>query len=344
MSALLRRLLAIPMAEEDGDGGSNGGGAGAGDDLDAGAAADGRPDDITQEEWDSLTDEERAAIADTDTTGDDAETLRRIAGDDTVDGGGGNDTQAGAADADDADVDASTEFTTTYRAELPADHQAQVDAAKGELKTLRDQFRAGELELDDYEERREAIDARLRDLDTARIKAEVSREMGEQTAVQRWDWEVQNFMAEEANAIYKGRAAAAAFDAMVKDLVSDEALKANPERANWSGRKILLEADKAFRAELGIGGAAADGGKPGAGAKTAAQIAKEKERAAIAARRPGDKAFPKTLAGAPAADAEGASGGKDSEFAYLDNLQGIAYENAIARMSDAQRERFMQAA
>ena len=335
MSMLLRRMLATALAPVDQDGAGGGG-----------AAADGRPEDITEDEWARLTEAERAAIADDDGEELDPEALRKIAGDDSsADAKAAADAAAAAAAEAEAAAAAAAgdtpEFAPAYRAEVSADLLAQNEADKKALADLKEKFRAGDIELDEYEAQREGISDRMREFDKAQVKAEVSREMGEQTAAQRWGWEVDNFFAEEGNALYKGKAAGAAFDAIVKDLVSDKAMEQHPERANWSGRRILIEADKVCRAELGLA-AAAPAKEPGAQPKPLTEA--ERIRQANAARRPKPTEVPKTLANVPAADQDASGrGAEGGEFAFMDNLHGIAYENAMARMTDVQRDRFLQA-
>ena len=60
---------------------------------------------------------------------------------------------------------------------------------------------------------------------------------------------------------------------------------------------------------------------------------------AIAKRKPPVDAAPKTLAQVPGSDGPGDVG---SEFADIEALDGMEYEDAIARMSPAQREKFLR--
>ncbi len=338
MSFLLRKLLGHTLRDAAVD--DAGGGA-------ATAKDDGRPDDITPEEWADLTEAERRAIAgddlDDEGDGDDdhTETLRKIAGESDDDGAAdaaaaAAATAAATAEADDAD--AGAEIEVPYRAVLPADYTAQLDTAKGQLKELKEKFRAGEIEIDEYEDKRDAVDAQLRELETMRVKAEMSVEMSRQAATNAWNREVRDFMAEEANALYKGEVAGTAFDSIVKGLISETAIEKHPERAQWSGRKILIEADRIFRSELQIAPAKKQDDQPN---PAAAETPEQKARKAVEARRQANDKRLKTLSNLPAADQDATGAGEgEGEFAYLDNLQGIAFENELARMERQDRAKF----
>lgn len=345
MSNLLRMMLYPLMAPTDGEGFDASGAAAAvasaadDDAIDTSTA----PEGYTQEEWEALSENERLALLEPE---EDAESLRAIAGDDDQGGdagkGDGKGADAGAANGGDgaaADVDddgAGETFQATYRATLPDDFDAQVQANKDATKALTDAFKAGDIEVDEYEAKREELTAKRDELTALRIKSEISAETSAQAAEQRWAWECERFYEQPENEIYKNPIRLAAHDAAVRNLVSDEALKAHPERAKWSGAKILREADAMVRAEMG--GSTATQPKP----ETDAEKARKAVAEANAKRRPDLKAVPKTLAGLPAAENTDAGDGGD-EFADIDKLQGIEYENAIARLSPAALERYQRA-
>ena len=268
MNMLLRKLLGYTLREEADEANAGGGGAAAGaDDTDIDA---GRPDDISADEWAQLSPAEREAIAAGDGDDADPDALAAIAaaGDDPEAAAAATAAAATAAAqaAEDEAAAAAADgnpapFVPVFKANLPADFETQVEALKTQRVELRTQFKSGDLELDDYEAQREAIDEKLAELDRLKIKAEIAADNEKQTGEQRWTWECDTFYADEANAIYKDRILAAAHNAAVIDLASEESLKAHPERARWTGTRFLREADGTWGRKLklmyGIAGDAA---------------------------------------------------------------------------------------
>lgn len=330
MNMLLRKLLGHTLREEADESDAGGGAAAAASDDDADIDA-GRPDDITAEEWAELSPAERAAIAAGDGDETDQATLAAIA----AAGGDGADDEGDAAAAAAAEEAAAAAadpdpapFVPVFKASLPADFDAQVTALKDERNALKTKFKEGELELDEYEEQREALDDRLSELNTLKVKAEIAADNEKQTGEQKWAWECDTFYAEEANAIYKDSIRAAAHNAAVIELASEASLKAHPERHKWTGMRFLREADKMVRASMGI--AAADPATPAADGKPPRNI-KPTPAGAI----------PPAIAKLPVAASANVGG---DEFADIVALEGVDYERAIARMSPDQRERFMASA
>jgi hypothetical protein len=363
-----------------------------GEDDDDGDAEPQRPDDISEAEWNALSPNERAAIAEPE---DDTEALARIAqpeeGDDDDaddDKKGAKDTKAaddkadkaddkdkGAKDGDDdkaagkdkpadakadktgadgaeagTDADGPGEFQLALRADADPEKIAKdIEAVESKRDALTAKFKAGELEVDEYTEQDRALAKEVRVLEKAQTKAEFALEHNQQTSTQRWEWECETFFAKAESKIYENRLLAAAHDAAVRDMVSEENLKAHPERMKWSGAKILAEADKEVRAsfKLETKAAAADvATDPKAKAEAEAKAAAEKKaadkKAALDGRRPDPKKIPKTLADVPAAAGADADG--EDEFAALDKLSGMELENALAKLSPAKAEKYLQSA
>lgn len=330
MNMLLRKLLGYTLLEEADEANAGGGGAAAGaDDTDIDA---GRPDDISADEWAQLSPAEREAIAAGDGDDADADALAAIAaaGEDPEAAAQAKAAQDKAAEEEAAAAAAAGDpapFVPVFKASLPEDFDAQVEALKTQRSELRTQFKSGDLELDDYEEQREAIDEKLAELDRLKIKADIAADNERQTGEQRWTWECDTFYADEANAIYKDRILAAAHNAAVIDLASEESLKAHPERARWTGTRFLREADKLVRASMGVKPAAPnpDDGKP------APRNIKPSPAAGI----------PPAISKLPVAAAAAVDG---DEFAHMASLEGVEYERAIARLTPEQRDRFMASA
>jgi hypothetical protein len=202
---------------------------------------------------------------------------------------------------DDDDAFAATP-RSPYRAEVPADHRGASRSQRRRRFESRwaSNSRSGEIDIDEYESQREELETERQALNTATLKATLAAEMigaGRNQCVgpPRWPRSCRS----RPGAIYQSKSAGRAFDAIVRDLVSEEAIKANPDRQRWTRRRILIEADKQFRADMGLAApaAGADADKPLA--------AKDKVASALKARRDAATDRVTTLRrDAPAADQE----------------------------------------
>ena len=287
----------------------------------------------------NLTDEERAAIeaddadtvepavagaveasskaADDDAHGDDRDEDDDAEGDE----GEGSDATPVEASALPAPVPAPR-----YEAQLPADYGSQVKALAERESELKRAFRAGELEFDEFETRRDELLREREGLTIARTKAEIAQEMNAQTAEQQWRSTVERFLDTSAAALdyRKDSEAMADLDGFVKMLAGREAHARQP--MEW----FLAEAHKRVLALRGAAPASTSTPAP----------AVDRKAEAAAARKPRMDTVPATLAQVPGADGPGDVGG---EFADVLSLDGMEYETAIARMSPAQREKFARA-
>lgn len=321
------------------------------------AAGDGRPEEISEAEWAQLSPAERVAIATPDEPEMDAEALAAIAGTDEAATAAAaaaaaakpaptaEEAAAAAAAAKTEDVPDRAPFAPVFKSDLPADFEDQVKANKAALTDLSAKFKKGDVDVDEYNAERETLDDKRRELDTLQIKADISRSSAQQTAEQRWDFEQDTFFDDERNAIYKGnKILNGALDAAVKDLSSPDALKAHPERAKWSGLRFLKEGDKQVRESLPGTAAPVAKPDPAAAATAAATAAAAAAKGAPRNVAPVDKgAIPPNLASLPAAQANEVGKG---EFAYLEGLEGAAYERALAVINadPDKRERFVTSA
>lgn len=283
----------------------------------------------------TLTDEERAAIQSDD---EDEGAAAAVAADepgadaegDDRDDDGDDDGDVQGADApaasDPAPAAAPTP-TTGYQAALPADYDDKVKAVADREAELKRAFRAGELEFDEFETRRDELQREREGLTIARAKAEIASEMQAQTAETQWRTTVERFLDTSAAALdyRKDSEAMADLDGFVKVLAGREANARQP--MEW----FLAEAHKRVMALRG---------SPAAAAAPAPAPAVDRKAEAAAARKPRLDEVPATLAQVPGGDGPGDIGG---EFADVLSLDGLEYEAAIARMTPAQRERFARA-
>lgn len=302
-----------------------------------------------------LSAEEIAAMNDEEAMSDEErEALARIAGDasddddgnDEVEDTDGADDDEGQDEADDgtdegdsADDDAgddageaprpAVDSAASYKAALPEDYQTQVDGLAEKERALKAQFRDGEIDFDEYESQRDALVNERDALTSARIKAEISQEMQAQAATQQWQSNVTAFLndvkAEGGFDYNNDKAKATDLDQFIR------ALAGMPEHADKSMRWFLDEADRRVRALHGVMDPAL---KPDGTKSKANKVAE-----ADARRKQDLSGVPPTLAHVPAGAGPDDMNG---EFANLDKLEGVALEDAVARLSAEQRERYLQ--
>lgn len=215
---------------------------------------------------------------------------------------------------------ANEAFQPSYQAKLPDDFAARETALKDQEAALVARFKSGELDFDKYRVEAEILSKSERELDAIRLKASLSQEMTAQTAEQQWHHTVQRFMAtaaKEGGIDYsKDADKQADLDLFVRALANDAKNADKP--AEW----FLSEGHKRVKAMHGIGSVAAP----------VVTDAKASRKSPIAAA-------PKTLAQVPGGDGPGDVDG--NEFSDIDRMTGDAQEAAIAKMTPAQRERYM---
>lgn len=301
----------------------------------------------------NLTEEERAAIEDDDLSPEEKAALEDIAGDDDGDddeddedldaddegtedddvaGVGGTQkpvskTDESAAKKTDDDAAAVADesvddFRPKYQAQLPEDFGDQMKALDDREVELAKRFKDGELEADEFMAENKRLLADRAKLDRLATKAEIAQEMSAQTMEQEWAWTVKKFIQQvkrDEGIDYATDPRGADFDNFIRVLAS------KPENANWDGEKYLIEAHKRTKVLHGAQDKARDN-KPN-----------EKPKA----RTPDASKLPATLANVPGGDGPGDVG---SEFADIDKLDGLAYEQALAKMTPAQRERYLATA
>lgn len=275
--------------------------------------------EYTAEELATLSDEERAALADDEPNID---TLKAIAGEEVAA------IKAEVPVADKAAVvepaEEEPEFVTQYVVQEVEGYDDKMTALKDQKAELRKHLNDGDLSLDDYDAKKDEIVAQEQELREQKLKSDIAAEQNEQNAVARWKWEQEKFFAEDSNAIYKDKLVMAAFDTAVRDLGNDAA------NANRNGAWFLNKANEMVRERFSMGKAA-----------DAAQT-KEDAPSKDGSRKPDLSVVPKTLSHLPAADV--AKTGEVGEFDHLDRMSGLDLERAVGRLSEAERARYRASA
>ncbi len=314
-----------------------------------------------QQALDSLTPEERAAIAGDDGDPNDSDALRRIvqgaeakpvAGDlddDTDDAGDNTDDVApaepaaaapappaaaaepapaaeDAAPAAPADTmpaaDAGGDAPVVPAFQLPDDFAERSAALKQASEDLRAKFKAGEIDIDEYETQRDAQAEQRLELERLQVRADLAADMAKQAEVQRRERVAQEVFSAslKAGVDYENTDTYAEFQGQF------QALANNPTHAAKGFDWLLREADSRVRRLLGT---------------TAPQpaITPAPTPAPAPSRRPPIDSVPKTLAHVPGGEGPGDLDG--DEFSELDRLEGEAYEMAIERLSPAKRQAYI---
>ena len=235
----------------------------------------------------------------------------------------GNDTTPGAVDSE-STLDDDTTFVPQFRAEVPADAAAQIAAEKAKDAEAFGKLMDGLIDAAEYQKVKAATEARVDELRTAALQADIFNKANEQFAAQAAEREWKRAEAAQMNAFkaegldYRAKPGLlAAFNVHLKALGADT--KNERRDAAW----FLTEAHKLTKAELGI---------------TTAAPAKPNPTPNNTPRGVDPNDIPPTLRGVPAA---GNNAVQTDEFAHMRNLSGVAYEKAFAGLTEAQRDRFM---
>jgi hypothetical protein len=288
---------------------------------------------------DTLTPEEREAMQDdesdeqeqskgaSETDEDDADDDEEDEGDDGDDDAGAppEEGKAAAPKAAEPEPEAAPQpVVPRYEAQLPQDYDDQIKSLKGRDAELRQKFKDGEIDIDERDAGLAELSEQRERLLVARAKAEISQEMTQQTAASQWQSTINAFVAQAAKPenggidYRKDAAMANDWDQFVR------VLAAKPENADKPMEWFLSEAHKRTMALHGVAKAPAAPKDPLADAK--------------AKRKPPAASTP-SLAHVPGSDGPGDVG---DEFSDVLALDGLEFEQAIAKMSAPQREKFLR--
>lgn len=307
-----------------------------------------------------LSEEERAAIA------DDTDLEEQEAGGAEADAAGSDaDPKAGAVSTEISDDDpkpagdAKPEPETKAEPKSPGEDAAQQGAAaarddrafvprfeaqaperyderKGEISTalealkterreIREKLSNGDISIEEYDEAIESIEDRRgalkdeqRDLDLAKREAERAATANADMARQRWEWDVERFLG--GNEAFRNPILYSALGAALQTLTQSEDNKGKSN--GWFLEEAAKQVRKAF------------GGPGGEAPKIPASDSPPNPGKASSRR----DEIPQTLGDLPSAGEDVPSG---DEFAAIDRLNGMDFEAALMRMSEAQRERYL---
>lgn len=237
------------------------------------------------------------------------------------------DDDAGEPEADEDESDAPAPVRPAFVAD--PDIKDKISELDRQLDELAAKFDEGDLTAKELRAQSRALEDQRQELREQIIRADVARD----AAVQAWHGHVGQFIAE--NPAYKpGTDAFAMLDDEVKRLQVRTENPFDPSLLKKAHQSLVAKA----RALLGQ-----------SGNDDPAPKADEKKKAAAETRKPGSRQpksaigeIPQTLAQVPASDTvEVDDGGK---FGYLDRLSDsdpVKYEQALARLSQAERDAYL---
>lgn len=221
-------------------------------------------------------------------------------------------------------VERAERFRTHYNAAVPENITAQLNEVNSVIDDATVNFKNGDIEFDEFSAITRKAEAQRTDLIKAQTKAEIAAEMNQQSAQQEWAFIVKSFVKSVAKSggtnYMTDTQKQADLDGFIKVLAE------NPNNADKEPEWFLEEAHKRVNALHGI---------------SDKKVEIEPAKVAEKQRKPSLKNLPKTLS-----DVQGSDGPGDlnDEFAEIDALSGDKLEMAIAKMTPAQREKFMSQA
>lgn len=291
---------------------------------------------LTDEEREALldgeeeeTDEEEADDAGVDDpeADDDGSGADDDAGTDGDDGDSSEETEADDADGEGAEEDAGDEGGEQKAAAqtvplLPDSDIGDADQRLSEIAEAKDklieQFDDGDLTAREYQQELDKLSKQEREVEQELFRARIKNELEEQQARNSWLETVNAFLADhpqytQSQLMYQ------TLDTAVRQLAMQE------ENQSLTGREILSKAHGQIVEQFGL-----------------ADREEEKPKAKAVKQRKTINA-PPTLARVPAADMTET---ENTRWAKLDRLMEtdpIAYEEAFNKLSDAERDAYLQA-
>lgn len=238
----------------------------------------------------------------------------------------GDQSAAAAAAEQEAAPSAAPQPAPILVAQAPADAEAKLAEIAAKRADLRKQYDDGEITFDQYDSQKDVLAKDERAIERAIDKAQIAYDLSEQQRRNEWDSQCSTFLA--AHAEYDG-GKGERFEHLNETL---KAIAVMPRNQGLTGPQLLEKAHKLVLAELNEA--------PAPAAAAPAAVAKP---AAKAAPAPAPK-LPPNLAHIPAA--AGTETG-ESRFANLDRLQSTnyeAYEAALAKMTPAEQDAYLQSA
>lgn len=273
---------------------------------------------------DGLTDEERAALEEDIDEGDEDETSIDDGADSDADAG--DDADAGetvAAAADDtvqAAADAAEPAAAPSAPILVVDAPTDADAKLKDIATAKDalisQFDDGDITAKEYQQQLDALAKQEREIERAVERSALAAEMEQQRLKNEWAATVNAFI--EINDVYNPTTNPRMYRALDQE-VRDVA--GSPEAKTMTGAQILAKAHENLAQAFGFEA--------------------KKEAPAGKVRRVPKPDLPPSLDKVPAAETLDVTSGKYGALDRLASTNPLAYEEALMKMSDRERDEYL---
>ena len=274
---------------------------------------------LTEEERDGYLDDDEGEEGNGDEGDDDPQDDPTLAVDDPAAAAqaAAND-QAGDDQGDGAET--KEEFTTQpkplFNTEIPADIQAQRTEIDEKEDALDKQFDEGDITFSEHKKALREINQQRNALDRAELKAELAAEAYQTQIDNSWQASQTAFFASHPELNTANEVQMTALDHLVR-----QETKATLDKGGSIGVPELERAYTKYKQAFNI------------------EAAAPKQAKAPSAKNEG--VIPPNLGKLPAATANDTDDGK---FAHLDRLEGVAFEDALAKLSDAQRDEYLRSA
>lgn len=243
-----------------------------------------------------------------------AEQQKEEAGEGGEGGEGAGEGEAAAAAAAAAEPD----LPKGWNAQLPEDYETRVQANEDAQTANTKAYDDGDISFAEYTKEQRKLDRESRSLEKEKDTIELDRKLASESVMGRWQGVMSAFLPQhpELNTTtFRGEA----FDTILKRVTA--------ETLNKGKIPGLADAEKAYKewcTEFNVEPTNVTAQK-----KATVPAKKEKVKTKV----------PPTLGGLPAAQATDT---QDGRFAQLDRMTGEKYEEALAKLSSAERDAYLQ--
>lgn len=281
----------------------------------------------SEEELAALTDEEREGLLDEDLLddepededdGDDAGKPASDPGADDADAAGRDD----GANPDDGAADAQPEAEASnapalIKSELPDDLDAKLADIDKREDELSEKFEDGELTTAEYRAELRKLTGERGEIEKAQLKHSLAEDFNQAQLEANWNRDCEQFLAKHPE-VKASQLRMDAFDTVVRKITAE-----TMTAGKAPGMTDLQKAYSEWSEQLGI-----------QSAKPAAKGARQGKQS---------RELPPTLANVPAAEMQDTADGKWAQLDRLMDTDPLAYEAALAKMSEADQDAYLAA-
>lgn len=215
-------------------------------------------------------------------------------------------------------------FVPQLNTDETQDYGEQLQTLDTQAEQLLKQFNDGDLDESNYHKQLFELQRQREAVVREQTKAELRSDFNQELQQRHWEWEQAEFFRRQANQIYEQQPLLyESLNAAVKQIAAQD------DYQQASGLQILEEADRRVRELFTLGGGQQQAQQP-----EQQQQAQDKPPAG---KKFVADAAPKTLTDVPSADTPEIG----DEFAHLDRLTGMEFEDALAKLPPEQQEKYL---